>query len=127
MAAIFNDVVITYAGKEYTVKPTFALINKIEQPQSSGGLGISLAAFAARSSRGEVAITEAARVLAFLLNSEGSKEARSVTADDMYVEMMADNAMVQHYIAMVVGSFFPVIPDRVAKTDNADDEAKKKE
>lgn len=105
MAAIFNDIVIHYGGKTYTVKPTFALINKIEQPVLSGGLGISLAGLSTKASRGEVAITEVAKVLAMLLRSEGAE----VEDEDMYSEMFSgDQKAIAEYVSVIMTAFFPV-------------------
>lgn len=110
MAAIFEEVAISYDGKDYTVKPTFELINKIEQSRVSGGLGISLAGLTARASRGDVPVSEVARILAYMLRSVGAP----ATDEDMYVQIMtSDHAA--GYIEAVTTAFFPVV--RPAKTE----------
>ncbi|NTU67965.1 MAG: gene transfer agent family protein [Chlorobiaceae bacterium] len=106
MAAIFNDLVISYEGQDYAVKPTFAMINKIEQPVLSGGLGISLAGIVARATRGEVQITEVARILALMLKEHGV----DASGEDMYVSIMeSDNIM--DVVNTVSTAFFPVVRD----------------
>lgn len=119
MAAIFNEIVIGYAGAEHSVKPTFAMINKIEQPVISGGLGISLAGLSARASRGEVAISEVARIMGYLLRSEGV----DASDEDMYVEMLTSGRG-SEYIEAVTTAFFPVV--RPSAAESAAKGAKKK-
>jgi hypothetical protein len=109
MAAIFEDVAISYQGQTYTVKPTFELINKIEQSRVSGGLGISLAGLTARASRGDVPVSEVARILGYMLRTEGAP----ASDEDMYVEIMSsDNA--SQYIEAVTTAFFPVVRPKAA-------------
>lgn len=107
MAAVFNDILITHDGKQYTIKPTFELMRKIEQPVSHGGLGVSLARLAGRASSGDVPLTEIACVLAFMLRTQEV----TVADEDMFVAVMqSDN--IQEVISMVTTAFFPVIkPD----------------
>ena len=120
MAAIFNDVLITYNGKQYTVKPTFEMINKIEQPEFSGGLGISLAGLSARSANGQVAVTEVARIMALMLRSQVC----DVTDGDMYVALMACENM-QELLNAVLNSFFPVVKSE-QESENTEKPSKKK-
>lgn len=117
MAAIFHDMVIGFGGQSYTIKPTFEIINRIEQPSVNGGLGISLAGLSSRSSRGEVAITEIVRILAFLLRTQGV----ALDDEEMYVEVMNSGDRIKEIISMVTTAFFPVV--RPAKDD---EESKKK-
>lgn len=117
MAAIFNDVVIAYNGEKHTIKPTFALINKIEQPVLSGGLGISLAGLSAKASRGDVPISEVARVLGFLLRESGV----DVADEDMYAEILAvDNEpVIADYVTVITTAFFPVSETAQKMSDDA--------
>lgn len=104
MAAIFNDVSIEFGGKQHAVKPTFEMINRIEMPRVSGGLGISLAGLTARSSNGDVPVSEVARILAYMLQSVGV----NATDEDMYVQVMTSDSP-QGYIEAVTMAFFPVL------------------
>jgi hypothetical protein len=113
MAAIFEDIAISYHGKTYTIKPTFELINKIEQSRVSGGLGISLAGLTARASRGDVPVSEVARIICHILRTAEV----SVSDEDMYVEIISSDKPMQ-YIDAVTTAFFPVVRPKVATGDS---------
>ncbi len=106
MAAIYNDTVITFKGKQYTIKPDFEIINRIEMSRASGGLGISLAGLAARAAMGDVPVSEVARILGFMLRSQGA----SASDEDIYVTIMTE-ADARPYIDAVTSGFFPVIQE----------------
>jgi len=112
MAAIFEDVAITYAGKQYTVKPTFDMINRVEMSKVSGGLGISLAGLTARVSRGDAPVTEVAKILALMLVSAGA----DATPEDVYVEIMTGTDA-RPLIEAVTSAFFPVVRTQTEKAD----------
>lgn len=116
MAAIFNEVVISYEGKEYSVKPTFDIINRIEMPATAGGLGISLSGLAARAANGDVAVSEVSKVVALLLNVSGAK----VSPEDVYVAIMTAEDPRQ-YIDVISKAIFPV-----TKPAKAEEGSKKK-
>lgn len=118
MAAIFNDVVIQHGDKSVSVKPTFEMINRIEMPAVSGGLGISLAGLTARISRGDVPVSEVARVIAFMLRSSGE----AASSEDIYVDIMTRDDALQ-VVEVVATAFFPVVRKGSEKSESS---AKKK-
>ncbi|WP_294344689.1 hypothetical protein [Prosthecochloris sp.] len=104
MAAIFNEIAITYKGETHTIKPTFDIINKIETPRLSGGLGISLSGLIARSANGESPLTEVARILAYLLQTKNV----TVSNDEMYAELFHGDSTMHTYTEAIATAFFPV-------------------
>ena len=86
MAAIFDDICLTFGGKRYTIKPTYTQLRVIEAPIARGGLGIS---FAQLSSRG--ATTEYCDIIAFLLREEDVEyDGKPVTSEDIYEVICTD-------------------------------------
>lgn len=120
MAAIFNDLVIEYKGKKHSIKPTFELINQIERPLTSGGLGISLAGLSGRSSRGEIPISEIARIMAYMLRGKGV----ALDDGDAY-EAILTSGDLQGLITAITSAFFPVIREP-AKSDKKKQSQKQK-
>ena len=111
MAGIFKEIVITYKGKAYTIKPTFEMINTIEIPRLSGGLGISLSDIVARTP-----LTEVARLLAFFLQSQDVE----VTDEEMYAELFdGQPSTITGYVKAIAAAVFPA-----PKNSNTDDKKK---
>ena len=76
MASIYPEVVIGWKGVDYTVKPTFELINRIENH-------ISTASIAGRMQNGDVPTSHVALLLAEMLRFAGA----SVTNQEVHQEM----------------------------------------
>lgn len=66
MASVYNEVIIGWKGADYTIKPTFELINRIENH-------ISAASIAGRMANGDVPTSHVALLLAEMLRYAGVK------------------------------------------------------
>lgn len=103
MTAIFQSVVIGFGGKEYTITPTMALLNRIEQH-------VSLAAVAQQLAKGDPRLSHIATVAALMLQSAGAK----ASAEDVYAELVHGN----HELSRTIGdaimvAVFPARPGNV--------------
>lgn len=100
MAAIFREVTLGWKGEEYQIKPSMALLNRIEQKVSLAGLANGLAA-------GEPKLTHVATAVAIMLQSAGV----SVSDEDVYVELMhGDRGSVSAMAQAIVIAAFPETP-----------------
>lgn len=98
MASIFKPITITWGGEEHTIKPTYAMIQKIE------GQGVSIAGIVNRSQKGETPFSQVALVLSVLLQSAGVK----VTAEQVYLELFrGSQAQLSEIVLIVSTAFFP--------------------
>ena len=97
MAAVFREVTLGWGGEEFSVTPTMALLNKIEQD-------ISLSELAYRMSQGKVPMSQLAVVIGVMLRSAGAK----VADDEVYQELMTgDMDAVQSMAGSVMEAVFP--------------------
>jgi len=98
MAAIFRELVLTWHGTEYRVKPTMALLNRIEQD-------ISLSRLAQRLSSGDAPLSHLSTVIAHFLKAGGAK----VTPEDVYAAIMSDGgeSVVRDMASAVMLAVFP--------------------
>lgn len=97
MSAIFKELVLTWKGTEYRVKPTMALLNKIEQT-------CSISSVATRMLAGNPPLTVLAFILSQFLTAAGAKDA---TSEDVYLEMMNDHDLITHASQAIVLAAFP--------------------
>jgi len=81
MAAVFEELVINWNGKEYRVVPTMRLINRIEQE-------VSLSNIAQRILCGRAPLSHIAVAVAIILNSAGA----GVSSEEVYAELMTGDA-----------------------------------
>lgn len=77
MAAIFQELVLTWGGKEYRVAPSMALLNKIEQQ------GVSLSGIILRTAEGNPPLSHIATAVFYFLTAAGAR----VTWEDVYAEV----------------------------------------
>lgn len=111
MASIWNDIVLTWQGETYTVRPTLAFINHLEQ-----GEGRSLSKMFVRLVSSDLPSSVACEIIAKTLNWAGCK---NVTAEDVY---SASNAgMSEQAITMASTILVGVMP----KTEEKDGAKKK--
>ena len=97
MAAVFRDVTLGWGGEDYSVTPTMALLNKIEQD-------ISLSELAYRMSVGKVPMSQLAVVIGVMLRSAGA----NASDEEVYQELMTgDTEAVQGMAAAVMEAVFP--------------------
>lgn len=97
MAAIFEPVTIGWDGKEYTITPTMALLNRVEQR-------VSIAAMAHHMSIGEPRMSHIATAVSILLQSAGV----NVTDAQVYQSLMhADQASAMDMCNAIVAAAFP--------------------
>lgn len=100
MTAIYEEISITWEGKEYTVKPTYALINRIE------GQGVSIAGVVNRVQRGEPPMSHIALIFAMLLQAGGCR----VSPEDVYAFMHSegcDRDQIGQIVTLALTAFFP--------------------
>lgn len=98
MSAIFNEMRLTWKGKEYRVKPTMALLNKIEQE-------VSLSRLAARITTGDAPFSHLALVISHFLRSAGAAQA---SPEAVYqVIMSAEQEAVAQMAGAVMLAVFP--------------------
>jgi hypothetical protein len=98
MSAVFRELILNWKGSEYRVKPTMAILNRIEQD-------VSLSVLAFKISTGNPPLSQLATVIGHFLNAAG---ARDVTAEDVYVEIMSGNKkVVGDMTAAVMLAVFP--------------------
>lgn len=105
MAAIFEELSLTWGGEEYKIKPTYSMIQKIESQ------GISIAGVLNRTQRGEPPFTQISQILSILLQSAGAK----TSAEDLYQYIFTecDQRQVSDIVLLVSTAFIPK-----AKTGN---------
>lgn len=104
MAAIFEEVTITWGTDEdgepveYTVTPTYKMVQQIEQR-------ISIAGMAGRIAAGEPPVSHMAEVLSILLRSAGA----DASPDDVYAELMTtdDTESLGELANVVMTAFIP--------------------
>ncbi len=69
MSAIYEEIVLAWDGKEYTVHPDYRMVQRIE------ARGISIMGVCDRWQRGEPPASQIAEILAHMLQSGGAKKA----------------------------------------------------
>ena len=107
MGAVFRELELKWEGETYRVKPTMALLNRVEQD-------VSLATLAYRASKGDLPVSHLATALAAFLREAGCK----VSAEDVYSELaQAEPQMIQEAISLVIQAAFPQMgkPEAPAK------------
>lgn len=99
MAAIFDEVTLTWDGEEYTVTPTYRMIQHIEQT-------VSIAGMANRIASGDPPMSHITFVIAYLLRSAGAK---GVNPEDVYEHVMStmDPDEVHEMATVVMTAFVP--------------------
>lgn len=99
MSSIFREVVMQWDGKEYRLKPTMALLNRIEQDVS-----ISMVAY--KITNGNPPLSQMATIAAHFLQAAGAK----VTAEDVYLDIMnGDQASVSSLAESILLAAFPQV------------------
>lgn len=107
MSAVFRELVLNWKGSEYRVKPTMAILNRIEQD-------ISLSVLAFKITSGNPPLSQLATVISHFLNAAGAKD---VTSEDVYVEIMTGNKkVVGDMAAAVMIAVFPQMGKAEAPT-----------
>ena len=102
MAAIFQEVAIGWKGEQYTIKPTLALLNRVEQK-------VSLSALAHSLGTGAPKLTHIASAIAVFLQAAGV----AATEDDVYVELIhGDQNAVTSMAHAIVMAAFPENPNK---------------
>ena len=97
MAAVFQELEISWGGEVYRVKPTMRILNEIEQ-------SVSISSIAYRVSKGEPPISLMSHVLAIFLKHAGA----NVDEEDIYLELMGGNTeAVQQLAQLIVLSAYP--------------------
>lgn len=98
MSAIFEEVTIEWGGEEYTITPTYRMIQQIEQHYSLAGVSQRLA-------EGNPPMSHIAGIVAMLLKHAGAK----VEPEDVYESMLTemDGDQIAALAEVVVSAFVP--------------------
>jgi hypothetical protein len=108
MSAVFRELVLHWKGTEYRVKPTMAILNRIEQEP------FSLSVFAYKMATNNPPLTQLATIIAHFLNAAGAKD---VTSEEVYVEIMnGDKRIVGDMAGAVMLAIFPQVGKAEAST-----------
>ena len=101
MGAVFQELEIQWKGKTHRVKPTMALLNRIEQD-------VSLARLAIRMMRGDTPTSHVAVAVGHMLRAAGEH----VSDEEVYQELVTakDPEAVGQICAAVIAAAFPVPP-----------------
>jgi len=100
MAAVYQDIELTWKGETYTVRPTMRLMQDIEQR-------FSLSRVAHRITQGDTPLSHMAAIVAIMLRSAGCK----VTDDDVFVELLkGDSDDIKDMSIALITAAFPVTP-----------------
>lgn len=113
MAPVYREVVLAWGGKEYTVTPTYELIQKIEQK-------VSLSDTINRLGVGRPPISHMAWVVATMLNHAGCK---SATPEQVYEVLAADlyeDGGEHVFVEISTGLLEAFLPQRKSKRGNED-------
>lgn len=104
MAAIYQEIELTWKGETYTVTPTYGLIQRIEQKYSIAGIS-------ARIANGEPPISHIAAIISTLLTAAGARDA---TPEEVYQVIMTDmdQDLFGDFCATVISGFIPQRPMR---------------
>lgn len=107
MAAIFDEVKLTWDGEQYTVTPTYRMIQQIEQH-------VSIAGISQRMAEGNPPMSHVAEVVAVLLRNAGAQ----VSSDEVYEAMLTDMdaAQISDIATIVMSAFVP----RSKNSDSSD-------
>lgn len=99
MAAIYQEVELTWQDETYTVTPTYRMIQKIEQRYSIAGM-------AARIVNGDPPLSHIAEVVSILLTAAGAKNASpEAVYENITVEPDADH--VGTLCTLILTAFVP--------------------
>jgi hypothetical protein len=109
MSKIWRDIEITWEGESYTIRPTMAFINMLEQ-----GDGMSLSMLFARILKRDIPVGQAAEVIARTLRFAGA----SVTSEDVYMQAGGLSTELVEVASIILAGCMPV--------DDEDEPAKKK-
>ena len=98
MSAIYEEVTLSWDGEEYTVTPTYKMVQQIEQQ-------VSIAGLAARIDEGQPPLSHIAYVISFLL----SKAGKYISPDEVYAEIVSgmDGESMRDLAAVAVSAFVP--------------------
>lgn len=100
MAVVFQDIQLSWNGAEYTVTPTFKLIQRIEQRYS-------ITATAQRMTEGDTPLSHVAGIVGELLRSAGA----DVSDEEVFAEMFAgDQEAVQAMAIALIQAACPIQP-----------------
>lgn len=104
MSAIYEEIVLAWKGEQYTVQPSFRMVQRIEAG------GISIAGVAHKISIGQPPTSQVAEIIAHMLTSGGAKGA---TPERVY-EHLAAKADAEEWVwirTAITMAFIPQEPD----------------
>ncbi len=110
MAPVYREITLEWGGETYTVTPTYALIQQVEQR-------LSLASLLERTMSGRPPLSQLADLLAMCLRAAGCKD-KDATAENINAELYSEvNAE-----ALTVGAtniLLALLPQRVTREKKA--------
>jgi hypothetical protein len=100
MAAIYEEIVLAWEGEQYTVRPDYRMVQRIE------AAGISIFGVCQRMSRGEPQMSQVSEMIARMLQSGGAKR---VTPERVYAHLLtqADEKEFQRIAMALMTAFIP--------------------
>lgn len=100
MSAIYEEIVLSWEGKEYTVRPDYRMVQRIE------ARGISILGVCQRLSRGEPQMSQVSEIIGYMLQSGGAKRA---TPERVYAHLVthADATEIERIASALMTAFIP--------------------
>lgn len=118
MAAIYDEIVLSWGGEEYTIQPSYRMIQSIESQ------GVSIVGVSQRLIQGEPPISLVAQIVSHMLRSAGAK----ASPDQVYEHLMteADSDEIAYICEAVVSAFTPRKKDQEGNAEQPRTAAKKR-
>lgn len=118
MAPVFRELVINWGGEEYRVKPTMAIIQRVE------GQGLVLSWIAHMLDRGRPPFSHIAGVIAAFLQEAGAEG----TVEDVYAEItQMETEQLREIVTAILHAAFPWVgKDEAPATDKRKKTPRKK-
>jgi len=101
MSSIYEEVVLAWDGKEYTIQPNYRMVQRIE------ARGISIWGVCQRLQRGDPQMSQVAEIISHMLQSGGAKRA---TPERVYAHLLthADAKEGERIAVALMMAFIPV-------------------
>lgn len=110
MAPIYQEIAITWEGREYRITPTYAMIQKIEQRLSIQGL-------IERMQAEQAPLTQLADLIATVLQLAGCRSP-TATGEAIYAEIYASRESALRISEAATRVIFGLLPQKVLQRGN---------
>lgn len=118
MAAIYDEIVLSWGGEEYTIQPSYGMIQAIESQ------GVSIVGVSQRLMQGDPPISLVAQIVSHMLRTAGAK----ATPQEVYEHLMtdADSDEIASVCEAVISAFTPRKKDQEGNGDQPGKATKKR-